>query len=635
MRFLNSIPALSILLCASISSGVLNAQDNASASIAEYHQRIQVAAESDQVERQSLVAIDPIPENYTPWWQAAMSNRLQSGTSGTTVDLETLIVRTLQSSAQVKVFSDLPFIRQTAIVEAQAAFDWRSFMNTRWDDLNDPVGNILTTGGDPRYKNNQWSYAGGLRRKNRNGGYFEIAQELGFQNTNSTFFQPNDQGTSRLRFSYTQPLRRGAGRVYNTSLVVLANIDAEIAEDEFSRQLQSHLLEVTRAYWSLYLERVALIQKQQLFLRAEKIHKDLLARRNVDVVGSQLVRVKAAVTERKSDLVRAEMAVRNAQERIHALVNDPELASIVNLEIIPTDTPVRHSEQFEIGEVLSTALQMRPEVGQALKQIRGACVRLGMSKNEMLPQLDLILSSYVAGLRGDSDIGGAWTDQFTTGQPGYSVGLQYEFPICNRAARARLQRRRLELRQLQNQFRTTVETLLMETKVAAREVRTADREFKARFHSMEAAAKRLENIEQRWAALPGVESSIGLYLDDVLAAQQQLADSEYEFAKSETVYNLALMNLKRATGMLLQHEQIQEGVSHMDGLPTRILDKPVSQMQLPGEPYFESQPPRPQMESIISPVSETTPNRNVGEGAVGEFAERNYFGDAGQNVRHR
>lgn len=594
----------SCLFLTNLCSLTFAAQQAQFASIEEYHQRIQTAADSDEVERQSLVSIDPIPDGYAPWWQSVMSNRLQAGTSGTPVDLETLIVRTLQSSAQVKVFSDLPFIRQTAIIEAEAAFDWAAFMNTRWDDLSDPVGNILTTGGSPRFRVNQWSNSAGLRRRNTQGGYFEIAQDFGFQNNNSTFFQPNNQGTSRLRLSYTQPLRRGAGEVYNTSLIVLANIDADIAQDEFSRQLQSHLLEVTRAYWSLYLERVALVQKQQLFLRAEQIQEKLVGRQNVDVVGSQLVRVDAAVTARKAELVRAEMAVRNAQERIHALVNDPELANIVNLEIIPTDIPTRNSEQLNVGEILSTALQMRPEVNQALKQIRGACVRLGMSKNEMLPQLDLVLESYTAGLRGNSNIGGAFQDQFSTGEPGYSVGLNYEIPIGNRAARARFQRRRLELRQLQNQFRTTVETLMMETKVAAREVRTADREFKAKYHSMEAASKRLDNIEQRWEALPGVESSIGLYLDDVLTAQQQLADAEFEFAKSETTYNLALMNLKRATGMLLQHEQVHEAVSCVQGLPTRLLDKPIFQpvSSSIGEAFFQEQSPTLDINSPIEPI---------------------------------
>jgi len=533
--------------------------------------------------------------DYKPWWQAVMTNRIQAGTHPTNVGLESLIVRTLEHSTQVRVFSDLPFIRQTAVVEANAAFDWNAFMNTRWDDLSDPVGNILTTGGSPRYRNNQWTYGAGVRRKNEHGGYFDIAQEFGFQHTNSDFFQPNNQGTSRIRLGYTQPLQRGRGRVYNTSLVVLANIDANIAAEEFSRELQAHLLEVTRAYWSLYLERVALVQKQKLFLRAEKIYKDLEARSDVDVLGSQLVRVEAAVTDRKSDLVRAEMAVRNAQDRINALVNDPEFANTVDLELIPVDIPSRESFPFEIGEVLSTALQMRPEVNQSIKQMQAASVRLGMSRNELLPQLDLILESYVAGLRGDSDIGQAWLDQFSTGEPSYSVGLQYEIPIRNRAAKARYQRRRLELRQLQNQFRTTVETLVMETKVAAREVRTSHREFKARYYAMLAAAKRLETIEERWAAMPGKEKSVGLYLDDVLATQVLLTDAEFNFAKAETTYNLALMNLKRATGTLLQHEQIQQGVAMVDCLPVRILEKLNAasdpfEAELPDAFQFQSKP---------------------------------------------
>ncbi|MEM9940260.1 MAG: TolC family protein [Planctomycetota bacterium] len=581
-------------------------QTNQSVGIEEYLSRIQAAEISDQNEQQSLIAIEEIPVNFQPWWQGVMSNRLQTGTTPAVLDLEELIVRTLANSAQVRVFSDLPLIRQTAIVEAHAAFDWQRFLNTRWDDLSEPVGNVLTTGGSPRYRNNQWSYSGGLRRRNEVGGRFEASQDFGFQNTNSTFFQPNNQGTSRIRLSYTHPLARGSGRIYNTSLIVLARIDANVAEDEFSRQLQSHLLEVTRAYWSLYLERVSLVQKQGLLLRAEKIHSDLKGRMGVDVAGSQVVRVEAAVTERKADLVRAEMAVRNAQERIHALVNDPELANTINLEIIPALNPTRQTTQVNLGEILSTAIQMRPEVNQSIRQMKAACVRLEMSRNELMPQLDLVLETYVAGLRGNSNLGGAWLDQFRTGEPGYSVGLNYEIPIGNRAARARLSRRRLELRQLQNQFRTTVETLVMETKVATREVRTSEREFKAKYHAMQAASKQLENLEERWAAIPGRETTIGLYLDNVLQAQVRLAEAEFEFAKAETTYNLALMNLKRATGTLLQHEQINSAVANIDGLPTTILEKmqainEIKNLEV-GHDYYEMPAEEPSIESVVTPV---------------------------------
>lgn len=537
--------------------------------MSEYQERIQIAAESDKLERQSLVSIPGIPAGFVPWWQTALNGQLQDGTRAVQVNLDMLIVSTLQHSTQVRVLNDHPLIQQTAIVEAESDFDWTAFVQSRWDDLSDPVGNILTTGGSPRYRNNQLSQSTGLRKRNRNGGRFEAAQEFGFQNTNSVFFQPNNQGTARLRLSYTQPLLRGRGQVYNTSLVVLANIQAGIAEEEVSRELQNHLLQVTQAYWSLYLERAVLLQKQRSYLRAVQIYRNLEARKTVDVVGSQLFRVDAAVMARKSELVRAELAVRNAQDRIQALINDPELARVINLELIPMDTPVRKTEPLNAGEILATAIQMRPEINQALKEIRGGAVRLGMSTNELLPQLDLVLETYVAGLRGETNLANAWTDQFTTGEPGYSIGLQYEIPINNRGAKAQLERRQLEMRQLQNRFRVTVETLMMEAKVAAREVRSAEREYRARYHSMQAAAKRLENIEKRWEMLPGEDRSIGLYLEDVLRAQDQLTESEFGFTEAEVNYNLTLMELKRVTGTLLQQEQVQQVMAWSGDLPRR------------------------------------------------------------------
>ncbi|KLU05636.1 Outer membrane protein [Rhodopirellula islandica] len=553
----------------SAQTGSLAAYENS------YSPQIQVAADSDASELSSLQQLAPVQDGYRPWWQDVLTTPMQADSNTVLIGVEDLLVRTLQNSSQVKVFSDLPLIRQTAITEACAAFDWNAFMNTRWDDNSDPVGNVLTTGGSDRYHNHQWTGSAGLARRNHYGGRFEVAQDFGHQNTNSTYFQPNNQGTAKLRLSYIQPLMQGRGKVYNNSLVVLAAIDTSIAEDEFSRQLQSHLLEVTRAYWALYLERATLVQKRRSLELAQQVQDSLRARASVDVVGSQLARVDAAVTNRRSELVRAEMAVRNAQDRVQALVNDPEFAMTTNLEMVPVDLPRLESTHLAVGDVLSTAMQKRPEIDQAIKQIKAACVRLNMSKNELLPQFDFIGETYVAGLRGHSDIGRAWTDQFSTGEPSYAIGLSYQMPIGNRAAKARLQRRRLEVRQLQNQFNATAETLLMEAKVAVREVRTAEREYQAKFAAMVAAETRLDSIQQRWSHVPGQNGSIGLYLEDLLAAQSQLTDAESEFTRALTTYNLSLMNVKRASGTLLETEQVTEGVAETGGLPTKILDKPI------------------------------------------------------------
>ncbi len=234
------------------------------------------------------------------------------------ISINSLIAAALVHSSQIRVFSDAPLIRDTGIIEADAAFDWAAFMESTWDDTNEPVGSTLTTGGPNQFRNQRAEYELGFRKTNTLGGNVEATQRYGFEDSNSVFFVPAPQGTSRLTLSYTQPLLRGAGRYYNTSLVVLAQFEAGIARDEFSRELQAQLLDVARAYWSLYQERSALLQRQRLFERGKGILVDLEHRQTIDAVTNQVVRARAAVAARKSDLFRAAAAVKNAEGRIRA-----------------------------------------------------------------------------------------------------------------------------------------------------------------------------------------------------------------------------------------------------------------------------------------------------------------------------
>jgi outer membrane protein TolC len=514
------------------------------------------------------------PNNVQGWWAPLVLQPMRNNPSPLRLSLDELLLRTLLHSSQVRVFSELPMIRRTAIIEADAAFDWTRYLETRWDDLNDPVGSTLTIGGTgDRFINQQYTSGTGLRRRNRVGGEVDIRQNFGTQTTNSEFFVPDRQGTARLILGYTQPLLRGRGKVYNESLTCLAKLDARIADDEFHRQLQSHLLEVTRAYWSLYLERGVLFQKMNSHQRATEIYVVLQKRSKIDAQAAQITSAKASVTTRYSELIRSRMAVKNAEARIRSLVNDPEFGQFDEIELIPMDQPNIYQFNTQIHEAMNLAVRSRPEVLQALKQIKAGQIRLGMSRHEMLPQLNLITQTYVAGLEGDNDVPGAFLEQFSDGRPGYSLGLNYELPIGNRAATARNARRILELRQLKNQYRTTLQTVKLEVEVAVREINTASQEMVAKAQAMEARLAQLDALTKRWIKIPGEDVSAVLALENLLSSQQQLADAEFEFLTSQLTYNLALMNLKRATGVLLQTEGVNISTTVQDGVPTHVLSK--------------------------------------------------------------
>ncbi len=542
-------------------------------------QESKVANVKKETIKELFVVSDPAENGTNGWWSSSVTQPMRQG-EVQQLTLDEVLARTLQYSQQVKVFSETPIIRRTAVIEADAAFDWTRFFDTRWDDLSDPVGSSLTVGGTgTRYVNQQWSGRGGVRRRNRAGGEFEISQGFGWQETNSNFFIPNPQGTARLILNYTQPLLRGRGRAYNQSLLVLASIDQNVAEDEFSRQLQSHLLEVTRAYWSLYLERGVLLQKMNSFQRANEIYEILTARATVDAQQSQIASAKATAVTRNAELIRARTAVMNAESRLKALVNDPTFGAFNEVELIPLDAPTNNLFSVNMEQSMALAVQNRPEILQGLKQVKAGCLRTSMTKHELLPVLNLITQAYVAGLRPDGDTFDAFSQQFSEGQPSYAIGVEYEIPFGNRAAKARHTRRQLELRQLRQQYQTVLETVNLEVAVAVREIETAGQELHAKLEAMNARAAQLDALTLRWEALPGEDVTASLALENLLDAQDRLAQAEYDFLQSQLTYNLALMNIKRATGILLQSENIQMGETCMDGLKTTVLTKSHSSIE--------------------------------------------------------
>jgi outer membrane protein TolC len=497
-----------------------------------------------------------IPEDFRPWWIKAGHSSIGVGSSRLSTSLDSLYVRAIKHSSQIRVFSDLPLIRETGIQEAGGAFDTNSFIEGKFLRENEPVGSTLTTGGQGRFKQDDWSLRAGLRKKLITGTEVSLTREIGRTDNNSIFFTPNPQSRARLSLSVVQPLLRGAGIGYNRATMDIASLDSEVAMNEFIRQSESHLLEIARTYWSLYAARVTLLQKQKLVEETSKVTEELRSRRAIDAQKSQLFRAESALAERRSDLVRQEAAVRNAQDRLKALTSDPSLLTGGDFEIIPTDRLVLSSSLTDARAAAYTALRNRPEINQAFLQLRAAQLREKMSKNELLPELNLVLEAALNGL-GDGSFGDAYGYSYSKGAPGWGLGFVLSFPFENNIAEARHERRQIETRQQIDQVRTTVDSVLLEVKVSAREVATSYREAQAKYEAVRAFSEDISTIEARRSLLAmQEEAQVSNYLDTLLDAQDRRTLAEEEFIRSAANYQISIVNLERAKGKLLAYEDI-------------------------------------------------------------------------------
>jgi outer membrane protein TolC len=268
-------------------------------------------------------------------------------------------------------------------------------------------------------------------------------------------------------------------------------------------------------------------------------------------------------------LVRAASSIRDAEAALRALINAPELMAC-NLELVPREPPLRDYVPVCLPDALVTAMKSRPEMDEALRRVQAAGIRLGVARNELLPVLDLVLESYVSGLQGNYDVNEAWAQQFNDGEPTYAVGVQFELPLCNRAAKARYERRRLELRQLRHELAATSQSLRADVEIAVREVETSYQQTIARYRAMVAAQANLDYLDRRWESLPGDDRSASFLLEDLLDAQDRLALEEFGFAQAQVAYTTSFYELKRAMGTLLSCHGIAPAMACEDCLP-RVL----------------------------------------------------------------
>jgi outer membrane protein TolC len=486
------------------------------------------------------------------------------------MELDAAVVQAIANSAQVRVLRDTAEIVEWGIPRAQANFDPTLFTDSRYTGTSDPVGNTLTTGGPPRFIDETWYGTGGLRRRTLSGAQVELTQRLGFQDNNSQFFLPKDQATARLNLTVTQPLLKGAGKAYNNAVVVLAELDASMAHDDFSRQMQSYLLDFHKAYWEIYLQRALFLQRRRLRDEAADVVNELAARLGIDVAESQLARGQAAIANRETSLIRYDTNVRNAVARFKALANDPFLDMPHATELIPQTAAGSSSGEADLAVALSTALNFRPEIQQAAKEITASCEKLNIAKRDLLPQLNAVIGSYISGLQGNSDFGQAYANQFNQGRPTYWGGLIYEMPYGNRAANAQQHQRQLELSRATAKLQVVTAGVRADVEVAVREVTTTYREMVSAHQAMQSEQKQIDYLVQRWRLLAGDQQTAGIVLNDLLESQDRRAIAEASFANAQVAHRVSWINLRRATGTLIDCAAItgnEEIISVTGSLP--------------------------------------------------------------------
>ncbi len=539
-------------------------------------------AELQKISRRNSVVPGPSAtelsrvNSFRPWWRTE-TRKTMEGEPGRTLpaSLAFFYDSGILNSRQIRVFADVPAIRDQGVAEVDGRYTTRAYAEGRIANTNDPTTSVAQTRGSERLIQRQRTFEVGLRQTALPGTEITVGQRFISLNTNSIDYLPGNQTTSRTFISIVQPLLRRGGMEYGRSLHEVARLDALAANAEFRRQVDNQLMEIARSYWTLSLARVIYAQKTRLVAQTRDLAGTINGRQGLDTDEAQIGRAQAALALREADLIRARTAIRNAELKLRALVNDPRFDKENVGEIIPVDPPLDQYDPTNLAPLMQTVVNDRPEMQQIFALQQSAMVREGVARNENLPQLDLVMEGNVGGRSfGLSRYGSSFDNSFDgVARPGGVFGLRVEVPLGPNDASARLQQRQLETRQTENQGLATLSTIVLEVEVALNEYRVAFRDRSARITAVQAAQTDVRITSERWRQnLSGPEGGGAILLDRLLDAQDRLQYAEERLAEAESTTTVAFVNLQRASGGLMKVERI--GVAHVQdaaGGPAYVL----------------------------------------------------------------
>ncbi|MEO1153545.1 MAG: TolC family protein [Pseudomonadota bacterium] len=484
------------------------------------------------------------------WWARQVhGGDLLAGQRGRKVSLPETVSATIKHSHQIAAFGDLPAIRGTAIQEAKGRFVPEFFAEASTSREDERATSPAISAGAERALTDEQELEFGVRSRLMSGGEISISQRFTNTDTNRVTYIPGEQTTARTAISLVQPILRGSGIEYNDAPRRVANMDTRIAVEEFRRQAESHLMEVERAYWNLYVARSVYVQTGRLAANGQRLAEQVEGRVGIDANTVLVTRARSLAEEWRADRVRAKAALDNAEFRLAALVNDRRFGP-QNVEIVPVSAPNGALNTLKIEDTIKDIFLNRPELQQAILQYEAALLREGMAANESLPELDLVLELAADGGADGRDLSGAFSNARDNGDS-HLVGLKFSVPLGFDERDARYKRRRLETVQQERQVLSVISTILLEVDVSANEYIVACSDLVAQRKRLAASQSSLQTVQNRWNDGAGDDGSgIGL-LSALLDSYEDVQEAEQAVATARATREIAAANLARARGMLL------------------------------------------------------------------------------------
>jgi outer membrane protein TolC len=485
------------------------------------------------------------------------------------LSLQEAIAMGLENNLNLEVQRHDPLIAEEDAEIAWGAYDPEFYGESHWLDAEVPNANAINQQATTSLKGVEGT--GGFRGLVPwLGTGYNLSLYSSHLETNSTIQSLSPAMRSIANIELVQPLLRNL--IWNApwTRVKTSRILADAELENFRRDVMDTVRDIEGAYWGLVANQDELRVEEKSLETAKALLDQTRTQYEVGVVSKvEVTEAEAGVAAREFSRITAENNYMTAQDRLINLVLGPNLTAESRLLIEPTDRPEDYvAYDIDVEESVRKALDNRPELAVAQREIERQEINLKFAKNQRLPQVDLVGTYGNEGLSGSPNpdcnfagipcptptVGNDYRDSyddFYTQDAADRIfaGGRFSIPIPNTAGRHGVTRQELELRRAVTEKRRVEQQIVIEVRLAARNLASAQEGIEASQRRVVAAEEQLraERIRLEYG-----ESTPF----DVLQRETDLVEAENERIFAFRVYRTSVTDLDRFQGTILQSRNI-------------------------------------------------------------------------------
>jgi len=359
----------------------------------------------------------------------------------------------------------------------------------------------------------------------------------------------NPSYTGGLALTLTQPLLRNAGIDVTKTFIRVAQNNAIVEEHVFRDRVLTVLATVEQTYWEVVFANENLKVAEAALKAAQELLASNRAKAKAGIMSIvDVLQAEAAVASRVEQVLVADKTIRDQEDQLRRLLNPGEEDLRHDLRLTPLDQPVVTLEPISLEEAIDTAIEQRPEIVQAKKNLESSDLNTQFSKNQLLPTLSFQGTMGLAGL--GKDYSDSVSRNFSGDFYNYGAGLVLSYPLGNRAAWSTYNKRQLEARNAEASLVSVRQQIIVGVREAVRRVQTDFKRIETTRSARIMAEKQLQAEQERL--------KVGLSTTRfVLDFQRDLATAQGNELRATVDYNKSLSNLARHKAATLERYNLQ------------------------------------------------------------------------------